>query len=188
MRFADYVRQNVLAPAHMGHTRVDDLSAVIPNRARGYRLAIDGNIESCALADSSNKIPGGGFISTAEDLVRFATAVERGRLVGDATRARMFTPAHTRDGRSVPYGLGWVILERGGTRWVGHSGAQPGISTYLLASPSDGLAVAVLANLEGLNLEPLSVSIAEILLRSGNCAITRDRSLSSRATSHPGTP
>jgi CubicO group peptidase (beta-lactamase class C family) len=164
MRFADYVLENILTPAHMDHTRIDDIYAVIPNRARGYRHTASGGIENCALADTSNKIPGGGFISTAEDLVRFAIAVERGQLVSGTTRARMFTPARLRDGRLAPYGLGWAIVRRGGRNWVGHSGAQPGVSTYLLAAPSDGFSVAVLANMEGVDLESISARIAEIAL------------------------
>lgn len=166
MPFAAYVRENVLLPAHMRCTRIDDVRARVSNRARGYRLAADGRLESCAPFDVSNKIPGGGFVSTADDLVRFASALERGTLVGTAARSKMFAPARTSDGRRVPYGLGWSILERGGIRWVGHSGAQPGVSTYLLVSPSDGVSVAVLANREGLDLGPISVRIAEIVLRS----------------------
>ena len=166
MPFADYLRENVLLPAHMQRTRIDDVGARVPNRARGYRLTPYG-LESCELFDVSNKIPGGGFLSTADDLVRFASALERGALVGVAARSEMFTPARTSDGRRLAYGLGWSILEREGIRWVGHSGAQPGVSTYLLVSPSDGLSVAVLANREGLDLEPISVRIAEIVLRPG---------------------
>jgi serine beta-lactamase-like protein LACTB, mitochondrial len=166
MRFFDYLSGRVFAPARMERTRLDDVFVVIPNRAHGYRRRPDGTIENCAIVDTSNKIPGGGLVSTAGDLVRFASALDRGQLVAASTRTRMFTPAKTRDGRAVPYGFGWYILERDGSRWVGHSGAQPGASTYLLSSPARGLSVAVLANLEGLNLEPLSVRIADIVLQA----------------------
>jgi len=164
MHFVDCLRSNVFTPAHMDHTRLDDVYSVIAHRARGYRRTLDGGIENCALADDSNKIPGGGFVSTAGDLVRFAAALEGGQLANKQSCALMFTPTHTTGGRPVPYGLGWMILDRGGKRWVGHSGAQPGASAYLLVSPSDGFSLAVLANLEGVDLLALSVRIADITL------------------------
>jgi serine beta-lactamase-like protein LACTB, mitochondrial len=163
--FVDCLRSNIFTPAHMNCTRMDDVYSVIAHRARGYRRTVEGEIENCALADDSNKIPGGGFVSTAGDLVRFAVALEGGQLANSQSRALMFTPVHTTGGRSVPYGLGWMILDRGSKRWVGHSGAQPGASAYLLVSPSNGFAVAVLANLEGADLLPLSLRIADITLQ-----------------------
>lgn len=163
MRFMDYLRANIFGPAGMEDTRQDDVFAIVPNRSHGYVLRIDGVLRNCALADTSNKVPGGGLLSTADDLVRFVIALERGVLVSGETRARMFTPQRTLDGKAVPYGLGWSILEHGSQRWVGHAGAQQGISAYLLADPDNGVTVAVLANLEGVELRPLAVRIAEIV-------------------------
>src|SRR2546423_781012 len=37
MKYEDYMRENVFKPAGMQHTYVDDVYALIPNRARGYR-------------------------------------------------------------------------------------------------------------------------------------------------------
>lgn len=166
MPYLGYVREHIFAPARMEHTGADDALAVVPNRAHGYRHNATGAIENCALADTSNKIPGGGFVSTAEDLVRFAVAVERGELVTAKTRERMFTAARLTDGKAVPYGLGWAVLERGGKKWVGHGGAQPGFSTYLLSDATGSIIVAVLANVEGANIEAVAARIAEITLEN----------------------
>ena len=164
MRFLDYLRANVFAPAGMEHTGEDNVYRIVPHRAHGYRRNLDGGIENCALVDTSNKIPGGGLLSTAGDLIRFAGALERGDLVKLATRDRMFAPQRTRDGRPVPYGLGWAVVDLDGKRWTLHPGMQQDASSCLLVSPADGLSVAVLANLEMVDLEPLAVRIAEILL------------------------
>ncbi|MGE5644693.1 MAG: serine hydrolase domain-containing protein [Acidobacteriota bacterium] len=164
--YLNYVREHIFAPAHMERTGPDDAVALIANRARGYRHNSAGAIENCALVDTSNKIPGGGYVSTAEDLVRFAIAVLRGDLVSAKTRERMFTAARLADGKAVPYGLGWAVVERGGKKWVGHGGAQPGASTYLLTDPSGSVTVAVLANVEGANAEAIAARIAEIALEN----------------------
>jgi serine beta-lactamase-like protein LACTB, mitochondrial len=168
LRFAEYLKRHVFAPAHMAATGVDDVFAVVPHRARGYRRRPDGVIENCGLFDASNKVPGGGLLSTPPDLVRFAIALQKGELVSAATRKLMFTPAHTTAGRAVPYGLGWSVFERYGARWAAHSGALPGTSTYLLLSPTSGFAVAVLANLEGVDLAPLAAHIADLVSAPAN--------------------
>ena len=163
MRFLDYLRVNVFAPAGMEHTVEDNVFQIVPHRAHGYRRNLDGEIENCALVDTSNKIPGGGLLSTAGDLIRFAGALERGDLVKPATRDRMFAPQRTRDGRPVPYGLGWSLVDLDGKRWTLHPGIQQGASSCLLVHLPTGLSVAVLANLEEVDLEPLAVRIAEIV-------------------------
>lgn len=164
MKFAEYLRQNVFQPAGMDRIRPDNVYEIIPNRARGYRKSRGDGLENCALADNSNKIPAGGLVSTADDLVRFALAVNQGVLLNKSTVEEMFTPQKTRDGTPVPYGLGWRIQEWREKKWVWHAGSQPGISSYLLALPKEGLVVAVLTNLENLNLTPLSIRIAQVVL------------------------
>ena len=164
MRFIEYLRQNVFQPAGMERTQVDDVFTVIPNRARGYRKILGDGLQNCALADTSNKIPGGGLCGTAEDLVEFAIHLTGGTLLKKETAEQMFVRQKRRNGSPTPYGLGWQITERGGQRWVGHSGAQQGVSTLLLLWPKEGLVVALMANLEAANLEPLALQIQKSVL------------------------
>ncbi len=117
--------------------------------------------------DSSYKIPGGGLVSTAEDLARFAIAVQSGVLIKQATFAQMSQNQKTRDGRETGYGYGWYIDgigERKGIVW--HSGVQPGATSTLYTFPKERFAVAILTNLEGggrLGLEALANQIADII-------------------------
>ena len=164
--FADYIRQNIFVPAGMDHMQVDNLFTLIPNRARGYAKDKDGNLENSQLMDSSYKVPSGGLSSTAVDLARFAIAIETGKLVKPETLAEMFTSRKTRDGKETNYGFGWGVGDLGGTRMVGHSGGQSGVSTDLLLLPQKGIAVAAMCDLEGANVSRLARSIAEILLAS----------------------
>jgi CubicO group peptidase (beta-lactamase class C family) len=68
MKFDEYVRENITKPAAMYRLQVDDVYTLIPNRAQGYQKSQSGQLRNSALADTSYKIPGGGFISTVEDL------------------------------------------------------------------------------------------------------------------------
>jgi CubicO group peptidase (beta-lactamase class C family) len=64
-QYAQYMRQNVLLPAGMEHTVVDDRFAIIPYRTRFYQKTESGTVENADFLDSSYKIPGGGWLSSA---------------------------------------------------------------------------------------------------------------------------
>lgn len=164
MKFADYVLANIFKPAGMDTMRVDDVFEIIPNRAQGYFKNQSGQIRNSTLADTSYKIPGGGFCSTVIDLARFAIAVQTGALVKQQTLEQMWTRQKTRDGKETPYGLGWGLSERNGLKEVQHGGAQQRVSTNLYMIPEKGLAVVLMVNIEGASLNALSRQIADIAL------------------------
>lgn len=166
MKFSDYVRAKIFTPAGMNRMRVDEVAEIIPNRAQGYVKAADGSLRNSGLADTSYKIPGGGFCSTVEDLARFAIAVQTGALVKPETLAQMWTIQKTREGKLTAYGLGWGLGERNGLKEVEHGGAQQRVSTYLYMIPDKGIAVVLMANMEnvGGSLGKLSRQLADILL------------------------
>lgn len=166
MKFADYVRENIFNPAGMNRMRVDDVFEIIPNRAQGYFKTQSGELRNSTLADTSYKIPGGGFCSTVEDLARFAIAVQTGKLVKKETLEQMWTKQKTRDGKETSYGLGWGLSARNGMKEVAHGGAQQRVSTYLYMIPEKGLAVVLMVNIEnvGGSLGTLASEIADILL------------------------
>jgi len=147
--YSDCVRSLVLHPAGMEATRPDHLYALIPFRARGYFAKSDGTLENCGLADTSYKIPGGGWLSTAPDLARFAHSLISAKLLKPVTLEKMWTSNRLKDGGISSYGLGWNLSTLNGTRVVFHSGGQQGTSTYLLIAPEKKLTVVVLCNLEG---------------------------------------
>jgi len=165
--FPDYERENVFKPAGMDRIRVDNVTDIIPNRAQGYWKTQGGELKNSNLADTSYKIPGGGFISTVEDLARFAIAMQTGVLVKKETLDQMWTSQKTRDGKATGYGMGWGVSERNSMKEVEHGGAQQRVSTYLYTIPEKGLAVVLMTNLEGIGggLATLSKQIADVLLQ-----------------------
>lgn len=167
MSFPDYERENVFKPAGMNRIRVDNVTDIIPNRAQGYLKTKSGELQNSELADTSYKIPGGGFIATVEDLAKFAIAMQTGVVVKKETLDLMWTSQKTRDGKATGYGMGWSIGERNGMKEVEHGGAQQRVSTYLYTIPEKGLAVVLMTNLENIGgeLQKLSKQIADIVLQ-----------------------
>lgn len=152
--FADLLRRSVLQPAGMTQTDTDDVHRLIPFRAAGYRRSTDGRLENAALADTSNKVPGGGLVSTAEDLARFAIAVWGSGLVSEQSRELMWTPQKTTGGELLGYGLGWAVSSIDQRRQVGHDGSQAGVATMLVLLPAERVALAVMCNAEGAAMGP----------------------------------
>lgn len=164
-KFADFVRENVFVPAGMERARVDSVAEIIRGRAQGYRITDKGELTNSPLADNSYKVPGGGFVSTAEDLARFAAALQAGRLLKRETSERMYARQKTVDGKETSYGLGWGVGDREGRRTVGHSGGQQRVSTFLHMLPDQGVAVVLMSNLENARLGDLAQQIGDVLLK-----------------------
>ena len=96
-KYADYVRRNVLIPAGMLQTRPEDRFAVIPLRTRFYSKDKSGGVINAEFLDTSYKVPGGGWLSSAQEMARFEVAMLADRLVTSATRDIMWTPQKPSD-------------------------------------------------------------------------------------------
>ena len=165
-KYLDYVRENVFKPAGMTIIRDDDVFAIIPNRAQGYEKTKSGELQNSGLADTSYKIPGGGFCSTVEDLAKFAIALQTNKLLKAETLGQAWTKQRLKDGKESSYGLGWGLGERNGMKEVSHGGNQARVTTLLYMLPERGFAVVLMMNLEnvGSRME-LARQIADIMLQ-----------------------
>jgi CubicO group peptidase (beta-lactamase class C family) len=152
--FMDQLRVSVFQPAGMESARDDNVFAIVPHRARGYFRHGDGALANAPLTDTSNRIPGGGLVANAEDVARFASALQRGLLLKPETLQMALAPQKLRGGQATGYGLGWVVgrrdTRRGARREAYHVGGQPQVSSVLYMQPDAGVAIAILANLEGI--------------------------------------
>jgi CubicO group peptidase (beta-lactamase class C family) len=163
MSYIDYLRENIFKPAGMTRTFVDDVYAVIPNRARGYRKTEKGEIQNAPLHDTSIKVPGGGLVTTVEDLAQFAIAVNTNQLVKPETLAQMWTKPKASDGKEQGYAMGFLINDRDGLLRVFNDGSQAGTRSYLFLMPKQKFAVALMTNLERAFCEELVPKIIEAL-------------------------
>ena len=162
--YVDYIRENVLIPAGMTHKVVDNRFAIIPYRTRFYSKEASGAIANADFLDSSYKIPGGGWLSSADDMAQFEVAMLNDRLVTRSTREVMWTPQKSADGKESGYGLGWGTGTSVGVFDVGHSGSQQGTSTFVLIVPERRAGVVVLMNLDGDNASDLAIELMKIVL------------------------
>ncbi len=163
-KYADFMRQNVFAPAGKDHTQADDRFAIIPYRTRFYQKTASGTVLNADFLDSSYKIPGGGWLSSAEDMAKFEVAILNDKLIRRSTRDLMWTPLKPSDGSKDGYGLGWGAGDEDGIAVVGHTGGQQGTSTAFLLAPAQRDGVVVLANMEDADPDKLAHEILKVLV------------------------
>jgi len=163
-KFIDYLRKNVFEPAGMGQTRDDDFFTVIPHRTRWYHKDKSGIVRNAGVLDSSYKIPGGGIISSADDMAKFEEAILADQFLKRGTRDLMWTSLKTADGKQTGYGLGWGILDKFGLHTLAHTGGQQGTSTAFAVVPDRNAGVVVLANMDDVDVNQLAMKILRIAL------------------------
>src|SRR5579864_8948469 len=151
----------------MEQTQVDDRFAIVPYRTRFYSKTASGTVQNADFLDSSYKIPGGGWISSAEDMAKFEVAILNDKLLMRATLDLMWTPLKPSDGSEDSYGLGWGVGDDCGIRVVGRSGGQQGTSTNFQIAPAQRAGVVVLSNMDEVDTAKLAADIPKILGTSG---------------------
>jgi CubicO group peptidase (beta-lactamase class C family) len=106
----------------------------------------------------------GGLVSNVLDLAKWHLALEEGRLLPPDLYSRMYQPTQLADGKTHPYGYGWVIGDWQGRKVLGHGGGIFGFNTSISRYVDDRLAVIVLANTEGSEPQKLDRAIAARVL------------------------
>ncbi|MEO1203394.1 MAG: serine hydrolase domain-containing protein [Pseudomonadota bacterium] len=168
--FLDYMREHVFAPAGMSRTIADHVDLLIPDRARPYEIQ-DGVLVNAPWVDNSVKWAGGGFLSTADDLVRFGLAHFSAFQMNQDALNLLWESQKTIGGEVVDYGIGWRLrTDSRGRRVVYHGGSAVGGTTDLHVYPDDGLVIAAISNTSPAHI-PLAASqalvdeLADLFLR-----------------------
>lgn len=163
-----FAEAELFGPIGMSHTHFhDDTSMIVPNLATGYtRLG-----QELRLARPRSGVVGNaGLFTTTGDLLRWANSLADGRVGGTAVVEAMQQATLLTTGRTSDYGLGlWLGRDRG-LRTVSHGGGDPGVNAYFVRYPDQGLATAVLCNIDDIDSAALSQQIAEIYLGSAMSA------------------
>ncbi|MDX2149778.1 MAG: serine hydrolase domain-containing protein [Bryobacteraceae bacterium] len=141
--YYDYVREKVFKPA--GMTRTDSLPETehVEKRSVGYMKRGGQWLPNTDTLPFRGTSAGGGY-STVGDLVRFAQALESGKLLSKKMLQEATSPQGGKAG-GPGYGFGFGS-EKGGS--YGHGGGAPGMNGDLKVFPKSGYVVAVLANLD----------------------------------------
>jgi CubicO group peptidase (beta-lactamase class C family) len=163
--FTEYLKNNIFIPSDMKSTYPDFQRSVIPFRTKGYDRNKYRQIQNAALADLSIKIPGGGLLSTPEDLLKFSDSLLKNKLIKQASLDSMIVPIKLKDGKTVNYGLGFSFgIDESGKKFISHSGIGTGFTSSLIIYPQEKIAAVHLINIRDRNLGEPAFDLAAIYL------------------------
>jgi CubicO group peptidase (beta-lactamase class C family) len=146
--FLRYMSTHVIGPLGLTHTAPDRADSLIPDRTRFYDQDSSAGFVLSRPVDNSYKWAGGGFLSTAEDLVQFGSAMLRPGFVQATTLDLLFTSQRTRDGMPVGYGIGWFLTSDSlGHRLAFHGGGSVGGTTAFGIDRDSRVVIAITSNL-----------------------------------------
>ncbi len=146
--YYDYIRKNIYAPAGMTHSDHYTKLETASGKARGYYLPRDG--ASTKLISNQSVLgnigaPAGGGYASANDLLKFATALYDGTLI-DAQHREQMTTVKVPGGGGGGYAYLYQDGRINGHRYVGHNGGAPGINADFAVFPDSGYMFIVLSN------------------------------------------
>lgn len=149
LSYKEYMQKNIFDVAGMNNTGVEHINEIYSNKSclyhKGRRKAKEGKQN-----DLSNRIPGGGFYSTLEDVMKFGNALLEGKYIKQETLDKMIqTEPVEYDGNK--YGLGWFLYgpPPNENLVIGHSGGQTGCTSQLMIIPKSKTVIVVLSNTSG---------------------------------------
>lgn len=161
--FLTYMHDNVFVVCNMKSTYPDDATSVITNRVSFYEIGRKPSIP----VDNSYKWAGGGFLSTATDLVRFSQNILDNTLIRSETLEIALEPYTLVNGKTTNRGIGFEVDEdKHGRSWIGHGGGSLGGTSMLIIYPKEELIVVVLANQTGAGVRNLTFKIADTYLNN----------------------
>jgi serine beta-lactamase-like protein LACTB len=148
--FPDLIEQHVTKPLGMANTVPNDLRQIISNRTAFYE-AEENKLWHAPNYGSSFKLAGAGYLSTAEDIARFASALLHGSFLKPATVEELFEPQRTAKGEKTQFASGWRSVQdpRNGRDIIVQPGGGPGISSLVSIHRKERLVVVTLSNQTG---------------------------------------
>ncbi|MEM6396218.1 MAG: serine hydrolase domain-containing protein [Bacteroidota bacterium] len=150
MTYEEYLQEHIFSVAEMTQTNIEYEYHHTDNNNKLYTRKRNGKIKLAEANNLSNRIPGGGITSTVPDLLKFGQALMDGRLISEASLNAMCTQSEVDYGENNPYGMGLFLyhikVKAPWGQFVGHGGAQTGVSSQLMLMPEQGISVIVLTN------------------------------------------
>ena len=166
--YYDYVREHVFKPAGMKETDSYERGQNVPDLAVGYTRAGESGRPSpqnprrpnTPLLGLKGTSAGGGY-STAGDMLRFALALQRHKLLS-AKYTELVTTGKV-DAPMGKYAYGFGDHGRGSLRSFGHNGGAPGVAAHFEVFPQLGYTVVILGNYDPPSIMPVVEQVIGLL-------------------------
>ena len=144
--YADYMEELVFKPANMKNTAVDNYKSA-SERAYSYTGLGMSEFKKLSNTIHSSWVKGAGNItSTTGDLYNFMKALENGKMLKPASVDKLYSYTQSRGVNDSEYGFGWRIENKGGEKWINHTGLLPGVTSLIGTLPDKKIKIIILSN------------------------------------------
>lgn len=154
--YADFLHDNIFQPLGMNDSGLDSYVSVIPHRASPYWPGAFG-IENAERPNLAGGFSAGSIYSTTGDLLRWEEGLFGGKLLSPASLRKLTTPFRN------DYACGLFAKRVNGQLMIEHGGNNIGYNADMAYYPEDGLAVIVLANLNGTLITKIPLALAALV-------------------------
>ena len=158
-KYEEALKEMILTPLGLKDTGYDWTATIIPKRAAGY-MGMGEKLTNTAPLDMQQPYSAGSLYSTVDDLLKWDQALYTTRLLPDAAKKIMWTPALNN------YAYGWNIRPPSetsfGYQWIAHSGGINGFSSMLIRIPDAKMTSIVLGNNGMLPSGPIAQDVLSI--------------------------
>ena len=145
--YNEFMQARVFAPLGMTGTSINDVFAILPHRASGYRWIGGALARGARLSPAAHGRGDVGIITTAADLAKWDAVLNTTKLLSRKSLEAMFTAATINNRIETGSALGWFVLPWRGDRLVMHSGSfRTGFGSTHNRYVDRGLTVIVLTN------------------------------------------
>lgn len=137
------LQEKVFAPAGMTRTGAEPESARVEGRAAAYRRQGDAWVDASETLPWRGMAAGGGY-TTVGDLLKFAQALEAGKLLSPAMLRQATSPQMDENW----YGFGFITVGQGPLRRYGHGGDADGMNADFRVFPESGWVLVSLSHFD----------------------------------------
>ncbi len=163
--FLTYMQRAVFDPLGLRSIHADQALEIVPYRTAFYQRDRNGELRPADYVDNSYKWAGGGFLSNAEDLAMFGSAMLQPGFLRRETLDLMFTSQRLRSGAETGVGIAWRIgKDAKGNRVFHHGGTIDGGRAMIMMYPEAKVVVVMLSNILVDFGEPDAQEIGRIFL------------------------
>jgi len=138
--FSKLLEKSIMQKLRLRQSGLDQNKRVSKAKAIGYATTPTDSFGIARYTDMSLLSGAGGIYSTARDLYTWDRALYSNKLLSDASKKQMYTPALKN------YALGWEVEQVNGRTMIGHSGSIDGYLSNLMRFPDQDVCIIFLAN------------------------------------------
>lgn len=166
-KFSSFMIKEVFNPLNMKNTSAFEKG----NLAKFYQVE-EKEYKLVPAVNNSNKIAGGGFVSTSNDLAKLGSSILTNKLFNKDIKELLFTPVKLSNGKvnKQNYGLGWRIVEstkpfkdKRKVRVIHHGGTAMGATAMLILLPEYNISMSAVINKSASGISDLVKVLYEII-------------------------